>query len=330
MTKIKYNQLTPEQRYKIQSLLQMQKSKSQIAILIGVHKSTISRELSRNVAKRGFGSKIYTAEGAQLKASIRHKVKNKRIVFSDALQQEVKFLMQNKKYSPEVIRMHWDRENVVGVSHETIYKFLWQMKHSNKIGYGHYKDLHKHLKHNKRRRKRGNYKGNRGLISNRTSIELRPKVVNSRNRVGDLEVDLIMGKAHKSALLVTVDRASLHATINKVNGKNAAEIKNKLIQLFSGKNYVKTMTFDNDLAFAKHQLVAKKLKIDTYFTRPYTSQDKGTIENRNGLIRQFYPKKTDFNLYTHQQIRHTQNLINDRPVRKFGNLTPNEVFLLKS
>jgi transposase, IS30 family len=87
MTSIKYNQLTPEQRYKIQSLLLMEKSKSQIAILIGVHKCTISRELNRNIAKRSFGSKIYNAEGAQLKTSIRHKVKNKRFIFSDALQQ---------------------------------------------------------------------------------------------------------------------------------------------------------------------------------------------------------------------------------------------------
>ena len=89
---------------------------------------------------------------------------------------------------------------------------------------------------------------------------------------------------------------------------------------------IKTMTFDNDQAFSLHEEIANELNIKTYFTRPYTSQDKGTIENRNGVIRLFFPKKTDFNLVDNKEIKRVEREINNRPVRKFGYLTPNEVF----
>jgi Transposase and inactivated derivatives, IS30 family len=90
---------------------------------------------------------------------------------------------------------------------------------------------------------------------------------------------------------------------------------------------IKTIFFDNDHAFSTHELKAKTYHIKTYFTRPYTSQDKGTIENRNGVIRQFFPKKTDFNLIPTQEISRVENKINNRPIRKFGYQTPNEVCL---
>lgn len=87
------------------------------------------------------------------------------------------------------------------------------------------------------------------------------------------------------------------------------------------------MTFDNDQALPQHQKIAQTLNIKTYFTRPYTSQDKGTIENRNGVIRLFFPKKTDFEKVTTKEIKRVETEINNRPVRKFGYLTPHEVFL---
>ena len=146
-----------------------------------------------------------------------------------------------------------------------------------------------------------------------------------RKRFGDLEVDLIMGKAHKSALLVTVDRATLKTTIDKLVGKNPKVIASIIIERFS-RLPIKTITFDNDPAFTLHQLIAEKLNADTYFTKPYTSQDKGTIENRNGVIRRFFPKKTDFNLVTIQEIKRVEDEINNRPIRKFKYLSANEVF----
>jgi len=138
--------------------------------------------------------------------------------------------MEEKKYSPELINAYWKRNNINGVSHESIYKFIWESKHSNQLKNKIYKPLHKHLKHGKRRRKRGNYKDTRGLIPNRISIEKRPKIVEKRKRFGDIEVDLIMGKNHQSALLVMVDRASLITKMEKLNGKNAKAITKKIIE----------------------------------------------------------------------------------------------------
>ena len=136
-----------------------------------------------------------------------------------------------------------------------------------------------------------------------------------------------MGKNHKSALLVTVDRATLMTTIDKLSSKNSETITKKIIQRMKRFPNTKTMTFDNDQAFSQHEKIAEALNIKTYFTRPYTSQDKGTIENRNGVIRLFFPKKTDFNLVDKSEIRRVEKEINNRPIKKFGYLTPSEVFL---
>ena len=326
MTK-KFNQLTLEQRYKIEALLEAGKTQTYIANIIGVNKSTICRELQRNVPKRGVGAKQYSASRSEQKTRIRHKEKPKRLLFTDALKSQVVEWLNKKKYSPELVIAKWKRDGIKGVSHECIYSFIWHCKHTNKLENKKYKQLYKQLKNAKRRRKRGNYKDSRGLIPNRVSIEKRPKIVEKRKRFGDMEVDLIMSKNHKSALLVTIDRATLKTTIDKLNGKNASEVTKKIIKRMMHMPPLKTMTFDNDLAFSQHEQIAKALNIKTYFTRPYTSQDKGTIENRNGIIRMFFPKKTDFNEVTHNEVKRVEREINDRPVRKFNYLTANEVFL---
>lgn len=326
--KERYYQLTQEQRYKLEAYLEAGKNQTQIAVLLGFNKSTIIRELCRNVPKRGTGAKIYNAIKAQIKTDNRHQVKYKHTTFSLDLKKQMKHWMATKRYSPELVSAQWKKDGIEGVSHECIYNFIWDCKHTNKRINLPYKNVYKQLKHGKRRRKRGNYKDTRGLIPNRVSIEKRPAIVEKRKRFGDTEVDLIMGKNHKSALLVTVDRATLITTIDKLSGKNSDTITKKIICRMKSFPRTKTMTFDNDLAFSQHEKIAKALKIKTYFTRPYTSQDKGTIENRNGVIRLFFPKKTDFNLIEKEEIKRVEKEINNRPVRKFGYLTPNEVFLL--
>jgi IS30 family transposase len=325
MTK-KYKQLTPQQRYKIEALISVNLKQTDIADIIGVHKSTISRELNRNVPKRGIGANVYCAENAQKKTRQRHQTKNKFIRFTPSLKKQLKEWMDKKRFSPELVAAQWIKDGVKGVSHETIYKFIWHCKKSNKRINKEYKTLYKYLKHGRRKRKRGNYKDSRGLITNRVSIEKRPKIVEKRERFGDFEGDLIMGRNHKSALIVTIDRSILKITINKITSKDPKKLATIISRRLKKMPYLKTITFDNDQAFAMHEIVAKKLNIKIYFTRPYTSQDKGTIENRNGIIRMFFPKKTDFNKISHQEIKRVENAINNRPVRKFGYLTPNELF----
>jgi transposase, IS30 family len=324
MTK-KYNQLTLEQRYKIEALKSAATTQTKIAEIIGVHKSTISREFRRNIPRSGINADKYIATRADQKTRQRHKGKPKLIRFNDDLKRQAKQWMIDKRYSPEFVSAQWTKDGIKGVSYETVYKFIWECKHSEKRKNKEFKNLYKHLKHRRRHRKRGNYKDARGLIPNRVSIEKRPKIVDERKRFGDIEVDLIMGKAHKSALLVTVDRATLKTTIDKLKGKDPKFIANKIIERMNNLP-IKTITFDNDPAFSLHQIIAGKLNAQTYFTRPYTSQDKGTIENRNGVIRRFFPKKTDFNNVTIEDVQKVENEINNRPIRKFQYLSANEVF----
>lgn len=190
--------------------------------------------------------------------------------------------------------------------------------------------MHLDLKHSHRRSRRGNYKIRRGVIANRVSIEKRPGIVDKRKRLGDMEVDLIIGKNHQSGLLITLDRVTLIVTIDKIKSKNPNHIKKLLMKRLSENHHLKTITFDNDQAFGLHYEIAKELGVKTFFTRPYTSQDKGSIENRNGIIRRFYPKKTDFNEVTAKDVKRVETLINNRPIRKYDYKTPNEVYLLKS
>jgi IS30 family transposase len=325
MTK-KYNQLTLEQRYKIEALIGAEMTQTAIAKIVGVHKCTISRELKRNIPKRGQGAKIYVACKADAKTRYRHKSKKKQMFLTPELKSQMKEWMTIKRYSPELVSAQWSKNQIDGVSHETIYKFIWNCKHTNKRENRTFKNLYKQLKHGRRKRKRGNYKDSRGLILNRVSIEKRPKVVEERNRFGDFEGDLIMGKGHKSALLIATDRSTLITKIDYLDGKDPEKISNKIIRMGKRMPRLKTFTFDNDQAFSMHEKIAKKLNVKVYFTRPYTSQDKGTIENRNGIIRMFFPKKTDFRNIPLSEIKRVENEINNRPVRKFGYLTPNEVF----
>lgn len=322
----KYNQLSQEQRYQIYALLKAGKSQTFIANQICCHKSTVSRELKRNVPQRGQGAKTYDAEKAHQKTVSRHQKKNKIIYFSNEMKKEMMELLEKERYSPELISHYWRKKYGYGVSYETIYKFIWNCKHTNIKNNRPFKMAYKFLKHGKRRRKRGNYKDSRGLIPNRVPIAKRPKIVEKRKRFGDIEVDLIMGANNKSALLVTVDRCTLHTTLSRLKGKDANIITNKIIKkLKKYKAKIHTLTFDNDQAFSMHEKIAKALQVKTYFTRPYTSQDKGTIENRNGVIRLFFPKKTDFNLIDDCQIKDVENKINNRPIRKYNYLSAKDL-----
>ena len=275
--------------------------------------------------QRGIGAGDYQADKADFKAKQRHSIKPKHIRLTYELKQQASQWMKERRLSPEFINAEWKKQGIEGVSHETLYRFIWSCKHSNKRSNRQYKNLYRYLRHGRRRRKRGNYKDSRGLIPNRVSIEKRPKVVEKRKRFGDLEADLVMGKGHGSALLVTTDRATLFTTIRKLTGKNATQVQRKMIAMLQKLPPLKTITFDNDQAFRHHEKIAQKLNVKTYFTRPYTSQDKGTVENRNGIIRMFFPKKTDFNQIDTVEIRRVEKELNNRPVRKFGYLTPNEV-----
>ncbi len=323
-----YKQLTLSQRYQIQSLLQVGITQTGIADVLGVNKSTISRELKRNLPARGQTAGKYIGEHAQRKTDYRHYNKPKLIRLTSQLKTRIANLMMVERWSPELIAKRLSKEGESCVSHETIYQWIWTTKHSHHRKHASYKNLHKYLKHTGRRQKRRNLKDNRGSITQRVSIEQRPKVVEQRNRIGDIEVDLMMGSNHKSALLVMTDRATLVTMLEKLEGKQAEHIYQKMKTRLSNFNssWIKTITFDNGKEFAYHYKIAKDLNAKTYFTRPYTSQDKGTVENRIGVIRRFFPKKTDLRKVSIKRIKEVEKFIkNYRPIRKFNYNNPIEV-----
>lgn len=322
----KYKQLNLEQRYQIGALLGAGKNKSEIANIVGVHKSTISRELKRNIGTRGQHAGTYVPRLAADKTNKRHKTKHKAIKLTKALKDQAAGWLRTEHLSPELIAVEWNCMGIEGVSLECIYQWIWECKKSNRQEDLPYKDLYLFLRHGRRRFKRGNYRHTRGSLKGRISIEERPKIVDSRERLGDVEVDLMMGKDHKSALLVMTERTTLITTLDFLEGKDSTVVQQIISDRISriGKSWIKTMTFDNGKEFAGHQKIAQEHGVKTYFTRPYTSQDKGTVENRIGLIRRFLPKKTDLNLISKKRIKEIETLINNRRVRKFGYISPIE------
>ena len=321
----KYQQLSPEQRYTIECLLKEGYKQVDIADVIDVNKSTISRELKRNVNKRGRHAGQYNSKRAQTKTNKRHKQKSKHKRLEEWHLKYIRERIKKDRWSPEYISERGKLLYGDFVSHETIYTYIWMCKASNKKNYREDKDLHEFLRHHKRRQKRKNSKQNKGCIPNRVSIEKRPKIINDRKRIGDLEIDLMMGANHKPGLIVITDRKTIETKLIKITTKKAKVIAKKIIEKMKGeKGKIHTVTFDNDLAFADHQKIARLLNIKTYFTRPYTSQDKGTVENRIGVIRRFFPKGTDMSKVHHSTIRSVETKLNNRPLRKFNYLTPLE------
>ncbi|MBF7092919.1 IS30 family transposase [Flavobacterium sp. ALJ2] len=258
-----------------------------------MNRSTICRELKRSIPKRGRGSSEYSASNAQKKTCERHKKKHKLVLLTPDLKQAIFDKITLDKWSPELLSARWKLEGKVKVSHETIYKWVWEAKHSNRVENRPFKMIYQELRHGKRRQKRGNIKDTRGAILNRKHISERPAVIEQRKRIGDLEADLMMGKNHKSALLVLTDRTTLITMIDKLQGKTALEVTQKIIERLSRFNssYVKTITFDNGKEFAGHDEIAKKNESKNLLCNTIYLARKRYRRNRIGVIRRFFQRK---------------------------------------
>ena len=323
-----YSQLTKEDRKQIEVLLQTGKSKYEIARLLGRSPSTIGRELNRNVPARGVGARQYSSENAHRRTRVRHQTKNKHSRFDDGMKSVARIWLSRDRWSPEIISAKGREIFGDFVSHEWLYQWIWKCKLGNKREDKQDKELYKYLRHGRRHRKRGNRKDNRGIIPNRVMIDKRPSLINKRRRIGDMEADLIMGKNHQPGLLILNDRKTRISHLEKINSKQAAEVKKKIIQINNRSPLpIRSITFDNDQAFAWHEKVAAELNIKTYFTHPYSSQEKGGVENRIGILRRFFPKQTDFTSVTSNQVKYIEQLLNNRPMRMFNYQSPLQVYL---
>jgi len=305
--------LTLEQRYTIEVMCKEGYKKSAIAKAINRDKSVVSRELNRNCDKR---SGLYHHDLAQRKYDKRQQAKPKHIRFTPSVQQDVDALLK-EDYSPEQIVGTLKEQGKSTVSTERIYQHIWADK--KKKG-----ELHLHLRNQGRRyRKRGNKKDNRGIIKDRVGIDQRPKIVEERKRFGDLEVDLIIGKNHNQAMLTINDRASGMLKIRKVASKEAKVVSKAIVEeLTDWIPYIKTITADNGKEFADHKYVSEQLGLDYYFARPYHSWERGSNENLNGLVRQYFKKGSDFNPVTQDQVKAIENKLNNRPRKRFNYENP--------
>jgi transposase, IS30 family len=315
-----FTQLVESERIKIEVLLQGGFSLTEIARQLARPVSTISREIKRN------GSRKYKAARAQYISHQRHRHKPKSVVFDQSMKDYIRHQLKDRKWSPEIISVEGRKHRSDFISHEWIYRWIWQMKFSLRKAHQPYQLLYKHLKHSHRRKKRGLQRMKRGNIINRQWIDKRPKLADKRSQFGHLEADIVLGKGRKPGLLVAIDRKSRKTWITKLLSKKASYVMAKLKRICTSIGHVKTVTLDNDQGFAQHYQL-NKMQIDTFFTHPYSSQEKGSVENRIGIIRMFFPKKTDFSVVSEREIKTVEKLINQRPMRMFNYKTPNEIHI---
>jgi len=311
-----YKQLSFEQRIEIRALLKIGCFQSQIANQLGVHKSTISREIKRNSGLRG-----YRPKQAQVLTDHKRGHARKHIRFTDRVKQRAIHYL-NHDWSPEQISGYLLRNEDILISHETIYQFIWSDKQSGG-------ELYKHLRHScKKRKKRYGKQDYRGQIKNRISIDERPKVVDKKERIGDWEIDTIIGKNHKGVLISAVERKTQFSCIRFVPKKKAQLVAKTIIDMLNPyKNKILTITLDNGKEFANHIMIAEQLKADVYFAHPYCAYQRGLNEQVNGLIRQYFPKKSDFNHISKNDTRFVENRLNNRPRKLLDFKKPRDEFI---
>lgn len=311
-----YHQLTQEQRYQIYALQKTGHSRTEIAEVIDVHKSTVSRELRRNRGQRG-----YRPQQAQNLAMER---RSKAIPRITAETWTVVETLLRQDWSPEQISGRLKKEQRIGISHEWIYQYILKDKQSGG-------DLYRHLRCQKKRRKRYGKYDRRGKLPNCRSIEERPTIVNHRKRLGDWEVDTLIGKRHKPVLVTLSERKSRLTLLGQVPQRSAQAVEDQIHQLLLPlQDKVHTLTSDHGKEFAHHEHIAQLLQLKFYFAHPYAAWERGTNENTNGLLRQYFPKKRDFQNVSRKEIDQAMSSLNFRPRKSLRFKTPFEVFFHSS
>lgn len=314
-----YTHLTEEERYHIYELYHEGFLQSEIADSLGRSPSTISREFARNRGERGWRPKQAQSK-ADSRLSQRGSSNVKKV--SAAAWAYAKSKLETEQWSPEQISGRLKHDKLDSISHETIYAKILEDKQSQGT-------LYTHLRCKKRRKKRyGSKKSARGYIPNRVGIEERPAIVETRERVGDWEGDTIIGRQTQGAVIASVvERKSRFTCLVKAANKTTHEVIECIrAGLHSIADCVTTITFDNGKEFSQHSKLSEALGASIYFARPYHSWERGLNENTNGLVRQYFPKKTSFDSITDNELEEIAWKLNTRPRKCLGYRTPLEVF----
>ena len=317
--------LTLNERIVIETLLNENRSKSYIAIQLKRNRSTITREVNNWVRKP---SDKYDATIADFFA--KEEYLNKRNKDKISTYKRLKAFIYRgllSGFSPEQIagriKVLHPNDTTMSISHEAIYQHIYKHRQSY-LG----KKLIKLLPyHHHKRREKWKFWKNRVRIKDQVNISQRPKHVELRIEVGHWEGDLMIGTGQKSAIGTIVERKTRYTFIVKIENRKSKTVTQQFAKLLNTlpKNIRKTMTYDNGIEMANHKWLSNNTGMDIYFANPYSSWERGTNENTNGLIRRFFPKGTDFNKITIEQLKQAQFALNNRPRKILGYKTPNEI-----
>lgn len=298
---------------------------SQRAIARGLQRapSCISRELARN----GAPERTYDAAKAHVRYTAARRQCRRTTSLEHAPLKAYVFDKMNQGWSPEQVsgRLWRDYPGVprMRVSHETIYRTLYANETFGNV-------LISCLRRRRpRRRKRGARRPTRPMIPNRIGIEARPPEVDALARYGDWEGDLVIGANQQGALLSLVERKSMFLCADQLHSRHAAGVAQAVIAALAPfpEALRNTITFDNGSEFAHHEHMTRVLGTSVYFAHPYSAYERGRNENTNGLLRQYFPKSTNFHRIDTRQLQRCVNELNDRPRKKLAYRTPREVLL---
>lgn len=311
-----YTQLSLEERNRLSSLLQQGRSIRQIAFALGRSPSTISREVRRNIYP---SQHSYRPEDAQRISGIRRK---NRVIPCKVGYQNLRWIQSKLRmqWSPEQISARIKMELGFSIGHEWVYQWILKDK---RAGGSFFKNLRRSNRKNKKRY--GHSRKSKYPVSK--SIDNRPAAVAKRERLGDWEGDTIVGPRARSGVVTLVERVTNLALLEVTPHRHANSVKRAVVSLLNntpGKKH--TITFDRGMEFGLHARIEKEAGVDVYFAHAYCSYERGTNENLNGLIRQYFPKKTDFTKITPTQIRQVEWLLNNRPRKKLNYQTPFEAY----
>ena len=272
--------------------------------------------MKRNSSKRG----CYSAESAQVYANERKERFRRKRKFTETIKKHVVKYLSEEQWSPEQIVGDAKRRGIEMVSCERIYQFIRKDKRD---GGSLWKNCRHQLKHRKRP-----VGGKKVIIPDKVSIDERPDIINEKQRFGDWEIDTIVGPENKGAILTATERMTGFLVMKRMkHGKNAKNLAKELYYiLLPYRKCIHSITSDNGTEFYEHKWIAEKLKTEYYFAHPYASWERGLNEYTNGLIRQYVPKKENFNKYTDEDIDNFQKKINRRPRKKLNFDTPKNRF----
>lgn len=322
-----YSHYKPYQRNELSILLRAKVKKKYIAKLLEKNRSSVYRELQRNNTGNKTGYDAWIAKQKTIERRIAANKRFKKIENNKWLRNYIVKKVK-KRWSPEQIagriKEKWKNDKSRHIGKDSVYKYIYEYR----------KDLVKYLRCQKgkyRRRYGTRIREKQREELKKKRIDKRPEIVQIRGRIGDWEGDTIIGKERKIHILTHVDRKSGIILADKLDGATARLTRTKTIERFKTlpRNKKHTITYDNGSTFADHEMTEEQTGISIYFANPYHSWERGTNENANGLLRQFFPKKSSFATITQEDIDMACSLLNNRPRKRLNYLTPNEVFRQK-